>query len=322
MIVTLELSEEKLNEIEKEFDVIIIGGGCAGYSSALFCARYGLKTLIITENIGGNLNEISIIENYPSLISIEGYKLAKMFKEHAEKFGVKTLVDKVIDVKIDKENFLVFTSNNKQFVSKVLIFCTGSKRRKLGVKGENLRGVSYCAECDAPLFKDKIVGVVGGGNTAFHDALVLSKFAKKVYLIHRREEFRAEKRLIDLAMQNEKIEILTNKIVKEIRGEKNVEEVVLEDVKTKELINLKLDGLFIAIGLDPNSELAQKIGVELNEKNEIIVDKYMRTNIKGVLAAGDVTNFWDEIKLIITSAAQGAIAAYSAFKYIKYKIWK
>ncbi|MFH7903874.1 MAG: FAD-dependent oxidoreductase [Candidatus Aenigmatarchaeota archaeon] len=320
MLITKHVEEKK--EIEKEVDVIIIGGGAAGYSAALYSARYGLKTLVITKDVGGMMNEASIVEDYPAIYSIKGSELGLRFKEHAEMFGAKTLIDEVVDIKNENGNFVVKTLGNYEIRSKVIIFATGSKRRKLGVPGENLNGVSYCAECDALFFKDKVVGVVGGGNSAFHDALVLAQHAKKVYIIHRRDEFRAEAVLVNSAKQNPKIEILTNKIVKEIRGNKKVEEVVLEDVKTGNTLTLKLDGLFVAIGLDPNSELAKKIGVQINERGEIIVDEGMRTNIKGVLAAGDVTNACAGFKQIVTAAAQGSIAAYNAFKYIKYGIWE
>jgi len=322
ILLKLEKEEQKIEELDKEWDCIVIGGGCAGYTAALYLVRYGLKTLVISKDIGGNLNEASIVENYPTIISIKGSELGELFKKHAENFGAKTLIDEVVDVIIENEKFKVVTASGYEFLSNAVIFSTGSRRKKLGVKGENLNGVSYCAECDAAFFKDKVVGVVGGGNSAFHDALVLSYYAKKVYIIHRRDEFKAEKYLIDSALQNPKIEILTNKVVKDIRGSKKVEEVVLEDTKTKELMNLKLDGLFVAIGLEANSELAKKIGVEVNEKGEIIVDEYMRTNVKGVLAAGDVTNFWNELKQIITASAQGAVAAYSAYNYIKHGKWK
>jgi len=318
----LEKEEQKIEELDREWDCIVIGGGCAGYTAALYLVRYGLKTLVISKDVGGNLNEASIVENYPTIVSIKGSELGELFKNHAEKFGAKTLIDEVVDVIIENEKFKIVTASGYEFLSKAVIFSTGSRRKKLGIAGENLGGVSYCAECDAAFFKDKVVGVVGGGNSAFHDALVLSYYAKKVYIIHRRDEFKAEKYLIDSALQNPKIEILTNKVVKEIRGSKKVEEVILEDTKTKEVINLKLDGLFVAIGLEANSELARKIGVEVNEKGEIIVDEYMRTNVKGVLAAGDVTNFWNELKLIITASALGAVAAYSAYNYIKHRKWK
>jgi len=308
----------KKEELYREWDVIIIGGGPAGYSAAIYCGRYKLKTLVITKEVGGLLNEISFVENYPGIKRIKGSELVKMFKEHAEEYGVKTLIDEVIDIKRDENNiFHVITRNGYEFFSKTIIIATGSQRNKLGIPGENLPGVSYCAECDAPLFKNKIVGVVGGGNSAFHDALVLAQHASKVYIIHRREEFRADPDLIEKAKSNPKIEFLLNKEVVEIKGEKKVEKVVLKDAKTGEIFELNLDGLFVAIGLKPISEIVKNLGVNIDNYGHIIVDECCRTNVPGVFAAGDVTQQLCNFRQIITAAAQGAIAALSAFKYIK-----
>jgi len=308
----------KKEELDREWDVIIIGGGPAGYSAAIYCGRYKLKTLVITKEVGGLLNEISFVENYPGIKRIKGSELVKMFKEHAEEYGVKTLIDEVIDIKRDENNiFHVITRNGYEFFSKTIIIATGSQRNKLGIPGENLPGVSYCAECDAPLFKNKIVGVVGGGNSAFHDALVLAQHASKVYIIHRREEFRADPDLIEKAKSNPKIEFLLNKEVVEIKGEKKVEKVVLKDAKTGEIFELNLDGLFVAIGLKPISEIVKNLGVNTDNYGHIIVDECCKTNVPGIFAAGDVTQQLCNFRQIITAAAQGAIAALSAFKYIK-----
>jgi len=308
----------KKEELYREWDVIIIGGGPAGYSAAIYCGRYKLKTLVITKEVGGLLNEISFVENYPGIKRIKGSELVKMFKEHAEEYGVKTLIDEVIDIKRDENNiFHVITRNGYEFFSKTIIIATGSQRNKLGIPGENLPGVSYCAECDAPLFKNKIVGVVGGGNSAFHDALVLAQHASKVYIIHRREEFRADPDLIEKAKSNPKIEFLLNKEVVEIKGEKKVEKVVLKDAKTGEIFELNLDGLFVAIGLKPISEIVKNLGVNTDNYGHIIVDECCKTNVPGIFAAGDVTQQLCNFRQIITAAAQGAIAALSAFKYIK-----
>ncbi len=310
------------DKFDREWDVIIIGGGPAGCTAALYSGRYKLKTLIITKDIGGLLNEISLIENYPGFKKISGSELAKLLKEQVEEVGVKIIVDNVVKVYRDKDKFVVVTRNYGEFSSKVVIVATGSVRRKLGIPGENLQGVSYCAECDAPLYKNKIVAVIGGGNTAFHDALTLAEYASKVYLIHRREEFRAEPIIVEEAKKNPKIEFLLNKVVTEIRGKTKVESIVIKDTKTGKRIDLSVDGLFVAIGLAPASGFLKELGVEFDEKGYIKVDDCMRTNIEGLLAAGDVTNKLCGLKQVVVAAGMGAVAAMSAFMYIKMNKWK
>lgn len=322
MAISLSLPSAQKEELDKEWDVIIIGGGPAGYSAALYCGRYKLKTLVITKDIGGTLLEADIIDDYPGIENIKGSELGMKFKKHAEKYGVKTLLETVTRIeKLPDERFRVITSLGKEFISKVVIVATGSQRRRLGVPGENLRGVSYCAECDAPLFKDKVVGVVGGGNSAFHDAQVLAQHAKEVYIIHRRDEFRADPVIVEEAKNNPKIKFLLNKVVVEIKGQDKVEEVILQDTKTGEKSSIKLDGLFIAIGLVPLSEIVKELNVNIDEAGHIVVDQCGKTNVKGLLAAGDVTTQICNFRQVITAAAQGSVAALSAFLYIKTKKW-
>jgi len=308
--------------LDKEWDVIIIGGGPAGYTAALYCGRYRLKTLVITKDIGGTLNEANIVDDYPGLENIKGPEMGKLFKKHAEKYGAKTLLETVVRIeKLPDGNFKVITVVGKEFISKAVIIATGSQRRKLGVPGETLRGVSYCAECDASFFKDKIVGVVGGGNSALHDAQVIAQYAKEVYIIHRRDEFRADPIQIEEAKNNPKIKFLLNKVVKEIKGTEKVEEIILQDTKTGEISSMKLDGLFVAIGLVPLSEIVKGLNVNMDESGHIVVDQCGKTNVVGLLAAGDVTIQICNLRQVVTSAAQGAVASFSAFMYIKTKKW-
>jgi len=323
MPISLSLGNISTTEnLDKEWDVIIIGGGPAGYSAALYCGRYRLKTLVITKDIGGTLNDADIVDDYPGLENIKGSEMGKIFKRHAEKYGAKTLLESVVRIeKLPDGNFKVLTNLGKEFIAKAIIIATGSQRKKLNVPGENLKGVSYCAECDAPIFKDKIVGVVGGGNSAFHDAQVLAQHAKEVYIIHRRDEFRADPVEVEEAKKNPKIKFILNKVVKEIKGTEKVEEVVLQDTKTGEISSIKLDGLFIAIGLAPLSEIVKDLNVNVDESGHIIVDHCGKTNIVGLLAAGDVTTQICNLRQVVTAAAQGAVAAYSAFIYIKTKKW-
>jgi len=306
------ISRSSFKPLDKQWDVIIIGGGPAGVVAGLYSARYGLKTLLISPDKGGMLTEASFIENYPGFISISGPDLAERLFEQYEKNGGHYLKDKVSDIKKDK-NFIVITEGGYELEAKAIILATGSRRRKLNVKGENLPGVSYCAECDAPLFKGKTVAVVGGGNTAFHDALVLSNYANKVYLIHRRDQFRAESYLVENAKKKDNIEFILNSVVKEIRGQNKVESIIVQDKEgnTKEL---KVDGVFVAIGMETNIELAKKLGVQLDERGKIIVDRCQRTNIQYVYAAGNITNNCCDLDQIVTSMAQGAIAAKSAYE--------
>jgi thioredoxin reductase (NADPH) len=323
MPISLSLGNISTTEnLDKEWDVIIVGGGPAGYTAALYCGRYRLKTLVITKDIGGTLNDANIIDDYPGLENIKGSEMGKLFKKHAEKYGAKTLLESVVRIeKLPDGNFKVLTNLGKEFIAKVIIIATGSQRKRLDVPGENLKGVSYCAECDAPLFKDKIVGVVGGGNSAFHDAQVLAQHAREVYIIHRRDEFRADPVEVEEAKKNTKIKFLLNKVVKEIKGTEKVEEVILQDTKTGEISSMKLDGLFVAIGLAPLSEIVKGLNVNMDESGHIIVDQCGKTNIVGLLAAGDVTTQICNLRQVVTAAAQGAVAAYSAFMYIKTKKW-
>lgn len=317
-----EIKIDLKEEIDKTWDVIIIGGGPSGYSAAIYCGRYKLKTLVITKEVGGLLNEAHVIEDYPGFKSIKGSELGRLFKEHAEAYNVKTYIDEVINVEKKDKLFFVYTKSGKIFESKALIVATGSNRRKLGVPGENLKGISYCAECDAPLYKNKIVAVIGGGNSAFHDVLVLSEYASKIYLIHRRDEFKADPIIIEKVKNLKNVEFLLNKIVFEIKGKDKVEEIILMDTKTNEYLSLKVDGVFIAIGLSPASEFLRNLGVEIDENGFIIVDNCCRTNVEGLLAAGDVTRQLCNFRQVITSAAMGAVAAMSAYNYLKTGKWK
>ena len=323
MEINLSLNNTPSTEdLDKEWDVIIVGGGPAGYTAALYCGRYKLKTLVITKDIGGTMNLADIIDDYPGIENIKGSELGKLFKKHAERYGAKTLLEGVVRIeKLPDERFKVITSLSKEFIAKAVIIATGSQRKKLGVPGEDLKGVSYCALCDAPFFKDKIVGVVGGGNSAFHDAQLLAQHAREVYIIHRRDEFKADPIEVEEAKNNPKIKFLLNKVVKEIKGTEKVEEVILQDTKTGEISSIKLDGLIIAIGLAPLSEIVKGLNVNMDDGGHIVIDQCGKTNVIGLLAAGDVTTQLCNLKQVVTSAAQGAVAAYSAFMYIKAKKW-
>ncbi|MFW9806752.1 MAG: thioredoxin-disulfide reductase [Candidatus Thorarchaeota archaeon] len=301
------------------WELIIIGGGPAGMTAAIYGARYGLKTLLLESKVLGGAQATSPgIENYPGYTFVVGLDLANKMKEQVKKCGafIREITEvKKIDRDGDAGDFLLDTRRGV-YRAKAIIFATGGGHRHLDVPGEETltgRGVSYCATCDGPLFRDKTVAVVGGGNTAVTEALYLAEVVGKVYLIHRRDELRAEKIVQDYVF-NSSVEILWNTIVKEIRGDDLIHDLLLENVNTGEQHTLEVDGTFIALGSNPESSLAKSIGVETNERGEVLVDAKQATNIRGVFAAGDVV---ESMKQIAVAVGHGAIAADSAYSYIR-----
>jgi len=295
----------------EKYDLIIVGAGSAGMPAAVYASRFKLKTLVIGEIVGGTILNTHVVENWPGVVSASGWDLMQTLKKHVEANNVPILNDKVIEVKKEGKNFFVKTTE-KEFISKTVLFASGSKRRKLEVKGEKEfenKGVSYCAVCDAAMFRDKVVAVVGGSDSAAKEALLLSEYAKKVYMIYRGDKIRAEPINSERVSKNNKIEILYKKNISEIFGDKFV-----KGVNFKEGGSLELEGVFVEIGSLPNSELADSLGVKLNSKNEIIIDSESKTNINGIYAAGDVCD--RHFKQAITGAAEGVIAAFSAYEFI------
>lgn len=292
------------------YDTIILGAGPAGMTAAIYAARYKLKTLVISKDVGGIANLAYKVENWPGIVSISGTELMQNFKKHVQSLGIEIVEDEV--GKIIKK-FEIVTKGNKRFKAKTLIFAFGTVRRKLNVPGEDEfigRGVSYCTVCDAPMFRNKTVCVVGGSNSAAMAALLLSEYAKKVYLIYRKAQLRADPMLVERVKKNPKIEVIYNAKISEIIGKKFVEKIVLEDGK-----EMPMEGIFIEAGGIPSTDLAKELGVNLNENNSIIVDDKMQTNVPGVFAAGDITN--TPLDQIVTACSDGAKAASSAFHYLK-----
>jgi thioredoxin reductase (NADPH) len=302
-----------------KYDIIVLGAGPAGFGCAVYAARYNLKTLVIGKLIGGMAAEAHLVENYLGYRTITGIELSQKFKEHVEGLGVKTILGvDVIAVKKSKDGFEVTTSENKKYSCKAVLIGLGTQKRKLECANEEKflgKGVSYCATCDAPFFKDKVVSVVGGSDSAGTIALMLAEHAKKVYIIYRKEELRAEpitKKRID---QNKKIEIIYKSNVAELKGANKLESVVLDtDGKKSEL---KMDGLFVEIGTVPSTVIFKELGLEVTQEGYIKVKEDMSTNIPGIYAAGDITTGSNGFRQIITAAAEGGIAANSMFKYIK-----
>ena len=300
----------------KIFDIIILGGGPAGFSSAIYAARGAVSTAIVDINmLGGQPSNYLELENYPGFQLVGGYDLMEKFEEHADKFGVEKFPMQEI-TKIDLSKKEIYTKEY-EFSAKSIIIATGAQPMKLGVKGENEfvgRGVSYCAVCDGAFYKDKIVAVVGGGNSAIEEAMYLTKFAKKVYVIHRRDKLRADKILQEKAFKNQKIEFIWNSIVLEIQGENTVKSIVLKNLQTDKISELKIDGIFPYIGISPNTEL---FSGQLNQDKYgfIITDTTMATSVDGVYAIGDVRN--TPLRQVVTAASDGAIGATYALRYIE-----
>jgi len=305
------------------YDFIIIGGGGTGLAAAMYSARLGMKTLVLgfthgTElPVGGVITTTNVVENYPGFIRLTGQELAKKLEEHARSYDlVEIKNEKTSEVKKTKEGFFVKTNKNS-YEGKAILFATGTKWRKLEVPGsdefEN-KGVSYCALCDGPLFKNKAIAVVGGSDSAAKDALLLAEHAKKVYIIYRGEEIHPEPINMERIKRNKKIEIVNNTNVVEIKGGEFMESVVLDRVfKGKK--ELELEGIFVAIGHVALSDLAKTLGVKTDDSGEIIINhKTSETNVKGVFAAGDVTD--KPFKQLITGVADGCTAAYSAYEYM------
>lgn len=302
---------------EKKYDLIILGAGPAGLSAGIYASRYGLKVLILGKDAGGMMNYANIIENYPGFIG-SGIDLSKKLVEQAKKAGSEIMQIEIVDVKKGKEAFEVKTAQNETFRSRAIIFALGTEKRKLNIEGEEKylgKGVSYCATCDAPLFKDRVVAVVGGRNSAAHAALLLAKYAKKVFIIYRREKFNCDAFLVEAINQNKKIEAVYNAIPVKIEGRDAVSCLVIEQQGKHKKIGA--DGIFIEIGSVPTTSLAKNLGLNIDSEGYIMVDAEMKTSIEGIFAAGDVTS--NTLKQIVVSAGSGALAAAAAYKFLKDK---
>ncbi len=297
------------------FDLIIIGGGPAGLTAALYACRYKLKTALVAEKIGGTGLEAIKVENFPGIEAITGIKLMKKMEEQIKSYDVKVFQEQVKNIKKHCETFNVILGK-ETLSGKTLILALGSERRRLNVPGEKEflgRGVSYCATCDAAFFRNKTVAVIGGSYAAVCSAQLLSEYAKKIYIIYRKNKLRGDPINVEKLEKNPKITIIYNTNITEIKGDKFVEKIILDKFFENKK-ELRLEGVFIEIGSIPKSELASNLQVARNERREIITDKAMQTNISGVFAAGDVTN--STLRQIITACGEGAIAAASSYKYL------
>lgn len=308
------------------YDFVIIGGGGSGLAAAMYAARLKLKSLVLGAShgtelpVGGVITTTNIVENYPGFTKISGPGLAKKIWEHAKSYDLVTIKEELVEkIKKSGKGFEIKTKKGKYF-GKTILFATGTKWRELDVKGAKEfknKGVHYCALCDGPLFKNKIVAVVGGSDVAAKAALLLAEYAKKVYMIYRGENIHPEPINLERVKKNKKIEIINNTNIREVMGDKLVNKIIL-DKPYKKSNELKLDGVFVAIGHIVLSDLAKKLGVKTNKNGEIKINHMTsETNILGAFAAGDVTD--KQFKQLITGVADGCTAAHSAYEYLQGK---
>lgn len=307
-----ENNKEDNKKNNKIYDIIIIGGGPAGCAAGIYASRSDLKTLIITKQRGGTINDATDVENYPGFISIKGPELGKKFIEHASYFGTEIVDAEVLGIKEENKKVIIETSNEKKYETKFLVLAFGMQRRKLNVPGEDKllgKGVSYCATCDGFFFKDKITAVAGGGNAAMMAVIELAQHSKKVYMVVREPKLGGEPAWQDKVKANEKIEVLFNKEITEIKGENKVEKIILKSGE-----EIGVEGVFIEVGRIPKEELINIAGVETDKNGQIKVDASQKTSKDRIYAAGDITTNSNNVWQIVTAVSEGSLAAVSIFK--------
>lgn len=311
----------KMDDLHEEYDVIIIGGGPAGLSAALYAARDNLKTLVLEKNFpGGQVAITESIENYPGFEKpISGIDLTEQMYNQAESYGVQIRngVCSTFDVEGDYKYIRSENEIINKLKTKTIIITTGVTPKNIGVTGENEfigRGISFCATCDANFYKEKEIAVVGGGDSAIEEAIYLTKFASKVTILHRRDKLRASKVIQERAFNNPKIEFIWNANIQEVTGNIKVESLIYKDKVTDETKELKIDGIFVFVGLNPATDSFKNI-IDMDDSGFLITNDQMETNLSGVFAAGDVR--LKELRQVVTAVSDGAIAAKVAEKYIE-----
>lgn len=303
---------------KKIYNLIIIGAGPAGLAASIYASRYKVDHIVIGKEPGGQAVEAHKIENWPGTVSISGFELTQKMREHAEKLGAKIVMDSVSNISPEGNLFSV-TTHTARYRAKNIILALGMEYKKLSIPGEEEfkgRGVSYCPTCDAAFFKDKIVAVAGGGNSAASAAQLLSEYASKVYIIYRGEKLKIDPAYLENFAKNDKIEIIYNTNIKEIKGNQAVEKIIL-DKEHNGKIELDVQGVFVEIGSEPGVELTKQLGVNTDEQGFIIVNPDQSTNIAGVYASGDATTGSNKMRQVLTAAAEGAIAAASVYKRLQ-----
>jgi thioredoxin reductase (NADPH) len=303
--------------MKRKYDLVIIGGGPAGLTAGIYSSRDKLESLIIDKGIiGGNINNAESIDNYPGFPEgVNGPKLAELMHEQSKRYGLDSIITEVTSIGIHDTDKLIKTVSG-DIIAKAVIIAGGSEKVRLGIPGEKEftgKGVSYCTTCDGPFFKNKRVAVIGGGNSAVYEVLHLTKFASNISLIHRRDQLRATAILQDRARAEEKLVLILDTIVKAIEGKDFVQRILLQNVKTGKTSTLETDGVFISIGLKPNTDYLKGF-LPLDKQGHIITNEHMSTKIAGIFAAGDIRS--GSIRQITTAAGDGTIAAISAKKFI------
>ncbi len=307
--------------MDKRYELIIIGGGPAGMTAAVYASRAGIKTLMIEGSApGGKLIKTAEISNWPGITDINGVDLALKMFEHSTHFGAEADFKEVVMVDKVDAGVVVKCADGSELKSDAVIIATGTKERLLNIPNEERltgKGVSYCAVCDGAFFRDKVVTVIGGGNSALEESLYLTTFAKKIYLVIRRDVFRADELVQKHVMAESKIEIIREHVpVAIVEGEGRVAELVIENVKTKKQTVLKTDGIFPYIGADPNTAMVKHLGIT-DKDGYILTDDKMRTSVPGIFGAGDVNAKY--LRQVVTATSDGAIAAQAVFHYLKDK---
>ncbi|WP_250278481.1 thioredoxin-disulfide reductase [[Clostridium] colinum] len=302
------------------YDVVIIGSGPSGLSAAIYAERAKLKTITIEKQYmsGGQVLNTYEVDNYPGLPEINGFDMGQKFRQHAEKLGSQFIKDEVLELEITDKIKKVHCKKN-EFLTKTVIIATGAQHRLLDVKGEKElygKGVSYCATCDGAFYKEKTVAVVGGGDVALEDAIFLSRICKKVYLIHRRDEFRGAKILQEKVFSINNIEVIWDTVVDEICGENEVTAINIFNVKTEDKKMIEVDGIFVAIGIIPNSHIFEE-HLKLDDSNYIVATEDCKTSVDGVFVAGDVRT--KALRQVVTAVSDGANAITSIEKYLATK---
>lgn len=302
------------------YDLIIIGAGPAGMTASIYASRASMSVLMLEKKYpGGQMLSTAEIENYTGYEEISGPDLSEKMFEHSKKFGTEFAFGEISNINLDG-NIKVLTAGDKEYKAKTVIIATGTEAKLLGIPGEQefaSRGVSYCAVCDGAFFRNKEVVVIGGGDSAIEEAIYLSNIVNKVTIVHRRDELRAQKILQERAFQKENIEFVWDSIPVEIKGERKVNSIVVKNVKTEEVKELSVDGVFIYIGMNPQTESFKNLEI-LDELGYIPTDEHLATKIPGLFVAGDVRQ--KEIRQIVTAANDGAVAAQSAYKYCELEI--
>jgi thioredoxin reductase (NADPH) len=298
------------------YDIIIVGAGTAGLSAAIYGVRAGKNVLVLESNVyGGQIINTPEIENYPGIKHISGYEFATNLYEQAKELGAKVLMEKVLEIKSEHNQKIVITNKN-EYITKSIILATGAKNRMLGLENENEwigRGISYCATCDGAFFRGKVVAVNGGGNTALEDALFLSSYCSKVYLIHRRDTFRGEDSILQSLKEKANVEFILNSFITELVGDEKLEGIKIHNSETHNEQEINIDGLFIAIGQIPENTIFSNI-VELDTSGYIKAAEDCKTNVEGIFVAGDSRT--KMVRQLATAASDGAIAGLAACEYI------